>query len=100
MSTSPQFVTVKDNRVRLCSLPFLFITISSLCVHPHDPFPYFSASSPLLFSPSPPPPPLPFLPLLHVFPPPVSLITLPLIPEEMVNSGFTVMQDAIERTVL
>lgn len=62
--------------------PFLLITLPPLCLHPplssHDLFPSFSAPSASLSSP---PAPLTLPPLFHIFPPPVSLITLPLVPE-------------------
>lgn len=112
-STSLQFVTVKNNwGSDRSDVRSLFYLSPSLLLHPSSliswPLPIFlcficfalfSSSSPQSTSSS--PAPLIFRALPRIFPPPpVSLITLPLIPEETVNSGFTVMQDGKERTGL
>lgn len=82
---------------QLCCFPVaIYHPLFSVCSSSRSPLTLFPASS----SPPPPAHPSIFLPLLHIIPPPVSLITAPLIPVETVNSGFTVMQDGKERTGL
>lgn len=54
----------------------------------------------LLRSPSSSPATIIFPPLFHILPPPVSLISSPLIPEEAAHIGFTVILHGKERTEL